>query len=44
MESIIISNEVAWMGTLASPDDEWIELYNSWLILTRFTELALGGG
>ena len=25
--SVIIS-EVAWMGTLASSDDEWIELYN----------------
>jgi hypothetical protein len=24
----IIINEVAWMGTLASADDEWIELYN----------------
>jgi hypothetical protein len=27
LRSIII-NEVAWMGTLASADDEWIELYN----------------
>ena len=24
----IIINEVAWMGTLASSDDEWMELYN----------------
>jgi hypothetical protein len=27
-QSVII-NEVAWMGTLASPDYEWIELYNT---------------
>ncbi|MBI5933933.1 MAG: lamin tail domain-containing protein [Chloroflexi bacterium] len=25
----IVINEVAWMGTLASPDHEWIELYNN---------------
>ena len=25
----IVINEVAWAGTLASDDDEWIELYNS---------------
>jgi len=24
----ILINEVAWAGTMASPDDEWIELYN----------------
>ena len=24
----IVINEVAWAGTKASPDDEWIELYN----------------
>jgi hypothetical protein len=24
----VIINEVAWAGTLASPDDEWIELHN----------------
>ena len=24
----VIINEVAWMGTAASPSDEWIELYN----------------
>lgn len=24
----VIINEVAWMGTTAAPDDEWIELYN----------------
>jgi uncharacterized repeat protein (TIGR01451 family) len=26
--SSIIINEIAWAGTAASPDDEWIELYN----------------
>lgn len=26
---MVVINEVAWMGTLASSDDEWIELYNS---------------
>ena len=25
----IVINEVAWAGTAASPNDEWIELYNS---------------
>jgi len=24
----VVINEVAWMGTLASADDEWLELYN----------------
>lgn len=24
----VVINEIAWMGTLASPSDEWIELYN----------------
>ncbi len=24
----LIINEVAWAGTIASPDDEWIEIYN----------------
>lgn len=24
----VVINEIAWMGTAASPDDEWIELYN----------------
>ena len=25
----VVINEIAWAGTLASSDDEWIELYNS---------------
>jgi len=25
----VVINEVAWMGTAASPTDEWIELYNT---------------
>ncbi|HED03498.1 MAG TPA: hypothetical protein ENI60_01875 [Candidatus Fraserbacteria bacterium] len=25
----VVINEVAWMGTAASPSDEWIELYNT---------------
>lgn len=25
---LILINEVAWMGTIADPEDEWIELYN----------------
>jgi len=25
----VVINEIDWMGTPASPDDEWIELYNS---------------
>jgi len=24
----VVINEIAWMGTVASPNDEWIELYN----------------
>jgi hypothetical protein len=24
----VLINEIAWMGTLASPSDQWIELYN----------------
>ena len=24
----VIINEIAWMGTVASPNDEWMELYN----------------
>ena len=28
-ENDIIINEIAWMGTEASPNDEWIELYNN---------------
>ena len=24
----VVINEIAWMGTDASPNDEWIELYN----------------
>jgi outer membrane protein assembly factor BamB len=24
----VVINEIAWMGTLAEPNDEWIELYN----------------
>jgi hypothetical protein len=28
MPGMLIINEVAWMGTLASSDDEWMELYN----------------
>jgi len=25
----VVINEIAWMGTAASPSDEWIELYNN---------------
>jgi len=25
----VVINEIAWMGTVASPSDEWIELYNT---------------
>jgi phosphatidylserine/phosphatidylglycerophosphate/cardiolipin synthase-like enzyme len=25
----VVLSEIAWMGTAASPDDEWIELYNN---------------
>ena len=25
----VVINEVAWMGTAASPSDEWVELYNT---------------
>jgi len=32
----VIISEVAWSGTLASPNDEWIELYN-----TRSTPISL---
>jgi hypothetical protein len=37
LRSVII-NEVAWMGTLASAEDEWIELYN-----TRSTSINITG-
>ena len=46
----IVVNEVAWMGTTTSYNDEWIELYNSTgssvaptysLISQAFTCLAL---
>lgn len=26
---VVVINEVAWAGTLASPNDEWIELFNN---------------
>ncbi len=26
---LVVINEIAWMGTAASPNDEWIELYNN---------------
>lgn len=29
MQGSVVINEIAWMGTSASSDDEWIELYNS---------------
>lgn len=28
-DSTVVINEIAWSGTTASPNDEWIELYNS---------------
>ncbi|MFP4396116.1 MAG: lamin tail domain-containing protein, partial [Anaerolineales bacterium] len=34
----VVINEVAWMGTVASASDEWIELYN-----TTATTLTLDG-
>ena len=29
MTKTIVINEIAWMGTVASANDEWIELYNT---------------
>ena len=43
---MILINEVAWMGTLASSDDEWIELYNpgsSPIVLTNWRLVADDG-
>ena len=43
---VIVINEVAWAGTLASADDEWIELYNtseSGVDLTNWTLTATDG-
>jgi hypothetical protein len=37
----IIINEVAWMGTVASSDDEWIELYNPGSSLINLTNWRL---
>lgn len=34
----VVINEVAWAGTLASSDDEWIELYNA-----GGTDIDIGG-
>jgi len=42
----VVINEVAWSGTVASADDEWIELYNntaSSVDLTDWTLNALDG-
>lgn len=27
--SDVVINEIAWMGTIASANDEWLELYNT---------------
>ena len=34
----VVLNEIAWMGTTNSPNDEWIELYNN-----TDTEISLSG-
>jgi predicted extracellular nuclease len=42
----VVINEVAWAGTLASADDEWVELYNtsdSPVDLTDWTLAAVDG-
>lgn len=42
----IVINEVAWAGTIASADDEWIELYNTSennIDLTDWTLTAIDG-
>ena len=27
-EAAVVINEIAWMGTVSSANDEWLELYN----------------
>lgn len=42
----VIINEVAWGGTAASPNDEWVELYNTTtqpITLTGWSLVALDG-
>lgn len=48
----VVINEIAWMGTKADPDHEWIELYNAsnsdisldgWKIQDKTDEYALQG-
>lgn len=52
VESGVVINEIAWMGTVADSSDEWIELYNSgssevnldgWKIKDKTTEIELSG-
>lgn len=52
VESGVVINEIAWMGTVADSSDEWIELYNSgssevnldgWKIQDKTTEFELSG-
>jgi 5-methylthioadenosine/S-adenosylhomocysteine deaminase len=45
-EAQLVFNEIAWMGTVASASDEWIELYNhtgAAIDLTGFTLVATDG-
>ncbi len=37
----VIINEVAWMGTIASTSDEWIELYNPGTVAIDLTGWVL---